>query len=314
MQTKSTHRRLIPVIFYVLIFIFVCIYLQKLDYSKFGGVTLHWWYLLLALPFSLLSRVFLPYIWITLIRIFKKSEIVLNEYWELNYIYAKTWLGKYVPGNVTWVGGKIYFASQKGISKTILGITAVLEAGLQILTALLIGVVFLALSGAYSNFSEAYVIFFVLSSVIGIVSLSPPVFNRFMARGYRVMKKKDLDKKYYIKFTDIFKAAAMYTFVHSLSALPIYFLVMSIGISVSLVDLVYVTGAFIFAGAVGSMAIFVPSGIGIREGIILIFLSSVMSPELGLMLVVLLRLWSVALDVFYWALSFIVHKQVTKGA
>ena len=44
-------------------------------------------------------------------------------------------------------------------------------------------------------------------------------------------------------------------------------------------------------------------GIGVREGIILLFLSTVLPAEVSIVIVVLLRIWSVSLDVIYWALS-----------
>jgi uncharacterized membrane protein YbhN (UPF0104 family) len=219
-----------------------------------------------------------------------------------------------VPGNFTWVGGKIYFASQRGINKTILGITSLIEAGLQLLTALLLGVVFLFISGAYANFSQLYIAFFLIASVVGLVALSPPIFNRLASKGYRIIKKSSLEKKYFITLGPLLKIAGLYLLVHSLSALPIYFLFRAVGIDLSFIQLLYVAGAFIFAGAIGTMALFVPSGLGVREGVILLLLANVLPAEESLIIVIVLRLWSVVLDLLYWALSYFIakglHKQI----
>jgi glycosyltransferase 2 family protein len=313
MHITKRARLFITIGIYSLICIFIGLYIYGLDFSKLSGLTINWWFILAALPFSILSRIFLPFAWVTLIKGYVPVDS-LHEYWQLNFIYAKTWLGKYVPGNFTWVGGKIYFASERGISKTVLGITSIVEAGLQLLTALLIGVVFLFISGAYSNFSTAYIVFFLTASVVGIVALAPPIFNSLIKWGYKRFKKKQLDKKYYLRLWHLVRVASLYFFIHALSALPIYFLFKAVGYHLSLIQLMYITGAFIFAGAVGTMAIFVPSGFGVREGVILLLLANVLPAEVSLVIVVVLRIWSILLDLAYWAFSYTIIKMLGKPA
>ena len=305
--TNKWVRAVVSLSIYALLFVFIGKYLGNLDFDKLSEIEFNWWFMVAALPFSILSRVFLPYIWTKLIGSYQKLDSS-NQYWELNYVYAKAWLGKYIPGKVAWVAGKVYFALGLGISKTILGITSVVDTILQLLTALLLGVVFLFISGASSNFSTTYNVFFLVSSIVGLIAISPPVFNRLLQTGYKLLKKKKLEERYLLKAPALLRIAPMYFVIHSLSSLPIYFLIRSAGYELSPIDLMYVSGAFIFAGAVGTLAIFAPSGIGVREGIILLFLSNVLPAEVSVVIVVLLRLWSVVLDLTYWAMSYIIVK------
>jgi uncharacterized membrane protein YbhN (UPF0104 family) len=55
-------------------------------------------------------------------------------------------------------------------------------------------------------------------------------------------------------------------------------------------------GAYTLAGIAGTAAIFVPSGIGVREGVIVGLLSSVMAPEEALLAAVTARAVSVVAD------------------
>lgn len=300
--TSKWFRFSVSSLIYAAIIAYIYKYIEGLDFDKLSDTSYNWWFLLAALPFSILSRVFLPYIWMKLIRTYQDIDNS-NQYWQLNYVYAKAWMGKYVPGKVAWIAGKVYFAIGMGFSKTVLGITSIVDTILQLLTALLLGVVFLFISGASSSFSTAYILFFLASSVIGLIAIYPPVFNRLLQVGYKLMKKKNLEDKYLLDQSSLLKIAPMYFVIHALSSLPIYFLIRATGYDLSIVELLYVSGAFIFAGAVGTLAIFAPSGIGVREGIILLFLSNVLPPEISIVIVVLLRLWSVILDVTYWALS-----------
>jgi uncharacterized membrane protein YbhN (UPF0104 family) len=303
--TSKRAKSAITLGIYTIIVVFAVIYIQKLDFSKLEGLQVDWLFVALAIPFSILSRVFLPYIWIRLIKIYDKVDDP-GEYWQLNYIYAKSWLGRYIPGKVAWIGGKIYFALQRGISKTVLGVTSLVEALLQLLSALLLGVIFLFVTGAYDNFSLTYNLFFLCATLAGAVAISPPVFNRLLAFGYKVVKKKQLDPKYFVKWGNVVRIGLLYAVVHALSALPIYFLIRAVGYDLGIVELLYVSGAFIFAGAIGTLAIVTPSGLGVREGVTLLFLASILPAEISVVIVVVLRLWSIVLDVLYWILSYAV--------
>ena len=301
--TNTQYKKLIAFLFYVFTAFFLFLYIRKLDFGALNEIHLQPWFVLFAFPFSVISRIFLPHIWIQLIRVYQPVSKGVS-YIQLNYIYAKTWLGKYIPGNVAYIAGKIYFASSKGVNKKTLAVTSVLEVILQILTALFLGVIFLYLTGNYANFSGYHNLFFLTSVIVGLVTISPPIFNRLLDMGYKLLKKERLEKKYYISLKNVFKFFTLYMLVHSLSAFPIFFLIKALGYDLSLVGSLYVTGAFIFAGAIGSLAVFVPSGLGVREAILIVFLANVLPPEVALVLVVVLRIWSVALDVIYWLLSY----------
>jgi glycosyltransferase 2 family protein len=309
--TNKKVKIFLTIAIYAVIILFIVLYIRDLDFSQLSSTAFNWWYILLAIPFSILSRVFLPYIWVRLIRIYERVDDP-GEYWQLNYVYAKSWLGRYIPGKVAWIGGKIFFALKRGISKTVLGVTSIVEAILQLLTALLLGVGFLFVSGAYANFSIGYILFFLGATVVGLISITPYVFNRIIKLGYKLAKKKTLDNKYLVKLGDITKIGLLYCGVQALSALPIYFLVKAIGYDLSFMELLYISGAFIFAGAVGTLAFFTPSGLGVREGVILLFLANVLPTEISVVIVIVLRLWSIALDLLYWVLSYLLVKIIDK--
>ena len=65
----------------------------------------------------------------------------------------------------------------------------------------------------------------------------------------------------------------------------------------------FVFATFTFAGAVGMLAVFAPSGLGVREGVQLLLLSRIMPTETAVALAVLGRLWSTAIDVAFYALT-----------
>ena len=64
-------------------------------------------------------------------------------------------------------------------------------------------------------------------------------------------------------------------------------------------------GASSLAGAVSMLAIFAPSGIGVREGIQLALLSIIMPTEYALVITVFTRLWGVAMDFIFLGTSYL---------
>lgn len=58
------------------------------------------------------------------------------------------------------------------------------------------------------------------------------------------------------------------------------------------------------------LAIFAPSGIGVREGIQLVLFSLIMPKELALAVTIITRLWSVGMDFVFFGLSRLIAGKV----
>ena len=65
----------------------------------------------------------------------------------------------------------------------------------------------------------------------------------------------------------------------------------------------YLTGATNLAGSLGILAVFAPSGLGVREGILTVFLSQLFTKEIVLVCVVLMRLTATITDILFFIVS-----------
>src|SRR5690606_15773151 len=90
---------------------------------------------LLAMAF----RYWGAFIWLAILRTLGATRLRQNLS-QLLHVYAKSWLGRYIPGTAPWILGKIYFASKLGVSKNKLAVSSLLEGGLQIIVTLVIAV------------------------------------------------------------------------------------------------------------------------------------------------------------------------------
>ncbi|MDQ3065383.1 MAG: hypothetical protein M3Q36_03890, partial [bacterium] len=68
-------------------------------------------------------------------------------------------------------------------------------------------------------------------------------------------------------------------------------------------DALFIMGVGNIAGAISMLAIFAPSGLGVREGVQLTLLSLIMPTELALLVTITTRLWGVAMDVIFFGIA-----------
>jgi uncharacterized membrane protein YbhN (UPF0104 family) len=59
---------------------------------------------------------------------------------------------------------------------------------------------------------------------------------------------------------------------------------------------IYLAGSFSFASLIGMLSVFVPSGLGVREGILIFMLSQIMPVEVAIIISVSARLWFTATE------------------
>ncbi len=298
---RAFFTKVFPVLFYGLLFVFLAVYLQSIDYSVFKDVQLNWGFLAVAFTFGLFFRYWSAYIWVVLLRNLGASNVRLSR--DLIYIYAKSWLGRYIPGTAPWILGKIYFASKQGISKNKLAVSSLLEGALQIAVLLAISLLLLVSDTRLDIIGSEYKFLMILGLLGCFISLLPPVFNFFVALAYRLFKKKTLALEHYASTRTISTGAAMYTVGALINGVSLFFIAKAMYPDLGYEQLSFVIGVGTLAGAVSMLAVFAPSGLGVREGIQLALLSLIMPTEIALLVTVATRLLSLLCDGCFYGLN-----------
>src|SRR5690348_13465250 len=103
---RKAANRVIPVVFYALLLIFLALYLRSIDFSQLAHLQLNWWYLGLASVLALTKNFVGTFTWFVILRSLGARDLHLQR--PLVYVYAKAWLGRYIPGTAPWILGKIY--------------------------------------------------------------------------------------------------------------------------------------------------------------------------------------------------------------
>ena len=179
-------------IFYILLLYFLISYTRTLDLDTLAKVELNYYAILFASVIALVSRYIGAYTWIAIL---KSLGSPVREYRQLFYVYSKSWLGRYIPGKVAWIMGRIHFAAQQGIDKSSLALSTFLESGLQISVVLAMSLLIISI-GSNSKVIDANLKLALLAPTLAILLfLTPPVFNRVFNFIYRKIKKSDLQVK-----------------------------------------------------------------------------------------------------------------------
>jgi glycosyltransferase 2 family protein len=291
---KKILARAIPITFYLALGIFLLVYLRSVDYEKLAAVRINWVYLALATVVSLGYRYWMVLIWLVLLRGIGLRKI--DSISEMTFVYARAWLGRYIPGTAPWILGKIYFASRRGVSKAKLAVSSFLEGGLQVIVLLVVGIVVILLDPRTRFINPWLSVTMVLVAIAGLVALAPPVFNRIASLGYQIVRKRSLDKEHLPGWEVVGRGAGLYAIGALFSGLSMAFIAFAVWPDLSWSSVPFIIGASNLASAVSMIAIFAPSGIGVREAILVALLSLVMPTELALIAAIVIRLWSVAID------------------
>ena len=295
----------VTVLFYALLTGFLARYLRGTDWAELARLHFSPLYLLAAVPFSLGSRMLQPVAWSVLIRGYGDHP---PPYAQLTRVYAISWMGRYIPGKVAWIGAKIFFGREYGIRAATLGATSVAEAALHLATALVLAFVLIALWG------DALVVagdlrLLALVALLGmIVFLAPPVFNRMTRWARSLMKTAPDAGAGGISYGTLLGSGILYLLIHAMSGPPIWLVLKSVYPAVAASLIPELTAAVLLAGTLGTLALFAPAGLGVREGILIVLLGLLVPRSVAVAGVLVLRLWSITMDLLYYGLAVALHR------
>lgn len=299
--------KLLPIMFYALLILFLFFYIKHINFSKIKNVQFAWQYVLVASVFGLTSRYWAIVVWFVLLRGLGATNLDKAR-GQLIYVYSKAWLGRYIPGTAPWILGRIYFASKHGVSKNKLAVSSLLEGALQVSVVMAVAMAMLVFDRRLDVINVWLKIGMVGVLAICVFCMLPPVFNRIMSITYKLFKRKTLDQEHLANGKTIASGASLFVVNAILAGLSLFFIAKAVDPTLSSHNLFFVMGAANLAGAASMLAVFAPSGLGVREGIQLVLFALIMPKELALIVVTVTRLWSIIVDFVFFGLSAAVSK------
>ena len=242
-----------------------------------------------------LSEFLLSFAWRRLLKICGHKDISANI---CNEIYGKSQIAKYIPGNVFHVVGRHILGSQAGIKNTVLVGATIYEILGLISISVLIGFGGMIIFGLSNIYFSLYQIILILFSTIVITSLITALAPYLMSlRGiilpYRGIWDTiiNISKIYVFYFIFFLIAGLLLVIIVNL------FLDININLIAKLVVIFSISwlSGFIIPGA--------PGGIGVREAVIIFFITPIIGEAQSVAIAIALRFVTLLGDVWFLMIS-----------
>ncbi len=195
-------------------------------------------------------------------------------------------LGKYIPGKVFLYLGRLHFyvreGRQAGPVTVAFGVEFVGNLAASVFTVLIAGIV-LDVPGF-----DRYRWVLVGALIAFLVSLHPRLIGWMIALAARALRRQPFPLT--LTYAQMLRYMAFYVVNWLLFGAALYVFIRSF-YPLELSSILYLTGAFSFASMMGLVVVFAPSGLGVREGILALFLNRVMPTSVALVVALASRVW-----------------------
>jgi uncharacterized membrane protein YbhN (UPF0104 family) len=151
----------------------------------------------------------------------------------------------------------------------------------------------------------------IVVAIVGVAALVPRLFNYWFGLAYKTVRRKPLGAEHLATNKTVLQGSALYLINSLINGFSLFLIAKAIDPSLSYHNIGFVMGVSSLAGAAGMVAIFAPSGLGVREGIQLVLLPLIMPTSLALAVTVISRLWIVGVDFMFFGLTKLVAGKST---
>lgn len=213
------------------------------------------------------------------------------------YESAAVWfasiLGRYVPGNVAMVAGRIGLCRRRGVPARTTLASMVYENALILISALLVAAASVPFWPPFEY--KNYALLLVLLAPLGLVLLHPAVFEKVSDAALRRFKREPLPAT--LPFGRVLALLLYYVGGWLLLGLAFAALAASVSPVGTAAEVALLVGGYAFAWEVGFLSFVTPSGLGVKEGVLFLILVLVFPAPVAAALTVLSRLWQTLAEV-----------------
>jgi len=194
-------------------------------------------------------------------------------------VYCYTNLAKRVPGVLWYVLGRIYFYNEEKADGIAVSVASLIEMVLIILS----GFVTYLLVGAGASGSKGLSIWLPVGVLLGLIVIHPRVLRLTLGR---IRQAEALTT---LRYRELLAWLCLYVGVWIVGGLTLYCVLYSIH-PLSLAHVPAIIGAWSLSGAIASLVIFLPSGLGLREITLTAMLSPFVPGPIAVVISLLMRL------------------------
>ncbi len=215
--------------------------------------------------FSSLAALVLGLIW---------QRLIARMGWRLGLglalrIWFSSMFTRYAPGKVWHVVGRVYLSRQEGVSGTDAFLSMALEQALAFLATIIVFLFSLIFWVEGRSVAESWPLILLIPLLLALVH--PRVFAPLLNFGLRLLRRSEVELT--LRYGELIVFLIYYLASPILNGLALYFVLRSL-YPLAVERLPMVVGAASLAWLVGYLSFLVPAGLGVREGVLVVLLSS----------------------------------------
>jgi uncharacterized membrane protein YbhN (UPF0104 family) len=275
------------------------VYVQSYD------LKIHIHFILLAFCAIVTTYLLSTYSWILTINSLSEKNITFVE--GIATVNTSN-LTKYVPGKIWSYALQMYWLVNVGFSKSLILYVNLLNLYIILITSTILGLAYLVISPGVGHLTIKIIL---LAGVIILdflfIKYNAHIFKRLIASLNRIFNRDigyfTIPPRliYYLYFINFIAA-----FCFGIGA---YFVCRGIGFDPGGGKIFLVMSSMMIADVIGFLAIIVPGGLGVREGVMYLMLTGISIPALSLILPIATRIVSMLVDLFLGTIGFVLLKR-----
>lgn len=200
-------------------------------------------------------------------------------------IWLYSQLGKYLPGRFWLVLGRLHAYREKGMPRRLVGTAFVMEMTLRLLAGIFL---FSITWGLVRGIEQGFLGLTAATAAGLLLLLHPRVLQGVMNRALSLLKREPV--RFRLRLGDLLSVFALETAAWAVGGAGLW-MVVTPSTSLTIEDLPLLAGAAAVSGVLGTLAVFVPSGLGVREGVLASLLSTLLPTSAAVLATVVARLW-----------------------
>lgn len=209
-------------------------------------------------------------------------------------VHFASWLLKYIPGKISTLVNKVWWAQTQDRSRVMVMVSVVYENAFLLIGSIvpMLAILIAARSLNGDGFVEAKSVWVPFVAVLPLMLvMQKPVFRRIINRLARRPLKRDVPDEYFLSTSGAFTFQALYLVPRVINGIAV------VVIAVALADApaaswIPLGAAYALAGAAGIIVFFTPSGLFVREAVFVLFAAPYIGEEQAIVLAAVARVLS----------------------
>ena len=216
-------------------------------------------------------------------------------------VHFGSWLLKYVPGQAGFVVNKVLWGKRRDTSRVLVLISIVYENAFLLLgsTVPMLAILLVARSTGDGVPSAVWL---TIAAVVPLAVLThPAIFRRVVGVLARRTLKRQIPREYFLSTRHTWRYQLAYLTPRVVNGVGVVFIAVALA-DAAPASWIPLAAAYAIAGAIGIVAVFVPSGLGVRESAFVLFATPYLGLEQAIIVSLAARVLATAADILIAAI------------